>query len=107
MILDEIRSEYLAIRFQSKFAHSSGFLINRYKKLRQNFNTKINNAWFVVVKHCVQNLEICHIKSKILCPQHFKDKSTLENNIHRAKECSKIWEVLGSFHFSSNGVWES
>ena len=36
MILDEIRSEYLAIRFQSKFAHSSGFLINRYQKLRQN-----------------------------------------------------------------------
>ena len=48
MILDEIRSEYSAIRFQSQFARSSGFLINRYQKVRQNFNTKINNAWFVV-----------------------------------------------------------
>ena len=47
-----------------------------------------------IVKHCVQNFESCHIKSKILYPEHFKEKSTLENNIHRAKACSKIWEGL-------------
>ena len=47
-----------------------------------------------IAKRCVQNFESCHIKNKILYPQHFKDKSTLENNIHRAKECWKIWEVL-------------
>ena len=48
-----------------------------------------------IAKRCVQNFESCHIKNKILYPQHFKDKSTLENNIHRQKNAEKF----GKFYF--------
>ena len=45
IILDEIRSGYLAFIFQSRFAHASGFSINRYQKVRQNFNTSMRPAF--------------------------------------------------------------
>ena len=60
-----------------------------------------------IVKHCVQNFESCHIKSKILYPEHFKEKSTLENNIHRAKACSKFGKVYfcQKIHFAFLIEW--
>lgn len=50
IILDEISNEFLAIKFQSRFANSSGFPNSRILKVRQNFITnmrpvfEVNNA---------------------------------------------------------------
>ena len=71
IILDEISNEFLAIRFQSRFANSSGFPNSRILKVRQNFITnmrpvfEVNNAWTVVYstlrpencEGCAQNFE--------------------------------------------------
>ena len=38
-------------------------------------------------------LKVVTFKAKYCIPQYFRDKSALKNNIHRAKESSKIGEV--------------
>ena len=134
IILDEIRSAYLAIRVQSRFAHSSDLPNNRApkgkakKRTQKYFETKaLSNLYqicclgwekprFRYEYGCVKDsqclnrylldlhgqklrslvfkiLKVVAFKAKYCIPQYFRDKSALKNNIHRAKESSKIGEV--------------
>ena len=110
IILDEIRSGYLAFIFQSRFAHSSGFSINRYQKVRQNFNTsmrpafKINNAWIVV--YSILRPENCEtLCSKILKVVTFKTKYCIHNTSRTNQHLKIIFtgqknaEKFGKFYF--------
>ena len=115
IILDKIRSAYLAIRFQSRFAHSSGLPNNRIPKDKAKKDVEIFRD--KVLFKCITSMLFWTRKTQIplhLCdprqrftmleslftllhgqniPQYFKDISTFKNNIHVAKECSKIGEV--------------
>ena len=97
MILDEIRSEYLAIRFQSKFAHSSGFLINRYQKLRQNSIRRLTMLGSLLLSIVFKIWKVVTSKAKYYVHntsrtnQHLKIIFTGQKS---AQKYGKFWEVF-------------
>lgn len=114
VILDEIRSAYLAIRFQSLFAHSSGLPNNCAPKGKAKKGLEIfRGKRFIQIDniccwgpeklrfHYVYTTRVKDLRCLNRCllvftaRNYFKDISTLRNNIYRAKECSK----LAKFHF--------